>query len=200
MYTIFVLPTMLRPHLCPKQAKWSLTSTKCRELRGNLEDLLVIYLLYIYAYDCVCVTVWLYVASVPYELICPPHLSRSHLHPCVPASDGSVPAECVSVSSSQCPAVASSFTPRSTLMGPFGCGSDCGLDHPAEFSLSTAHWEGERVYRLTNYVIFWREYVKYLTDLFVNRFLKDWSSEMDPDWNIPLMVMYAVYLFVMLFY
>ncbi len=171
-----------------------------REFGGSLGDIFVVY---IYAYVCVSVTVWLYVASVPYELICPPHLSRSHLHPCVPASDGSVPAECVSVSSSQCPAVASSFTPRSTLMGPFGHGSDCGLDHPAEFSLSTAHREGERVYRSflwkTNYVIFGRVYVKYLTDLFVNRFLKDWSSEMDPDWNIPLMVMYAVYLFVMWF-
>lgn len=135
------------------------------------------------------------------EFICPPHLSRCHLHPCVPASDGSVPAECVSVSSSQCPAVAPSITPHCTFMGPFSRGSDCRLDHPAEFSLSTAHREGEIVNHLflqkTN--CFLKRVCQKWNYSFVKRFLKDWSSEMDPDWNILLMVIYDVCLFVMLY-
>lgn len=106
-----------------------------------------------------------------FEIICSPHLSRCYLHPCVPASDCSVPPERVSVSSSQCPAVASSFNPRSTVMGPFGRGCDCRLDHPAEFSLPAAHWEGEIHHSYLwkpNYIIFWKEYDRYYTDSFVS--------------------------------
>lgn len=73
------------------------------------------------------------------------HLSRCHLHPSVPAPDRSVPAECVSVSSSQCAAVASPSSPCPPVMGPLSCGSGCWLDHPAELSIPAASGEGERI-------------------------------------------------------
>lgn len=149
-----MLSALIFTHLCPKQAKMKPNKHKAshtaeREFGGALgEPLFVVYNSYMHMF--VYMSYWIYCVMMIYgfcaifEIICSPHLSRCHLHPCVPASDCSVPPECVSVSSSQCPAVASSSNPCSTVMGPFGRGCDCRLDHPAKFSLPAAHWEGER--------------------------------------------------------
>lgn len=188
-----MLSALLFSHFCPKQAKMKPNKRKAlhsaeREFGGTLGEPLFVYI-----YICLCMyngsTVWLHMASVQYlrsfVLLTRPGAT------CIPVFLPLTVLYLLSVCRSPEASVLQwppPLTPAAHLWDPLAAVLVVGWITLQSFLYLLPI--GKVRYCIINFfeshwIIFWGKDVRFYTNLFVYRFLKDWSSEMDPDWNIP---------------